>query len=297
LRVRLSGREGREEGFALLLVLLTLGFLGLIVTQTISSARVEQRVAVASARRAMQDAETAGAVQVALFHLLADGEQVWPRNGRHVFQEADGGRALIVTRELRGLVNPNTAGPTTLAGLLGQCRLSREAALTVADALVAWRSAGDTTRLLSVYRGAGRAWGPNGQHFVRVEDLDKVLGMTPRLTACLAPHLSFYQLDDPDLTSPDPVVRAALTQSQSDGNSSQVGAQGEAPAETSGAVPAIGASRQYVVRIDVAMGKDGGGEGATPLVAIVSLGGQGDPVPYRILAWRRGRDGDDPALR
>jgi hypothetical protein len=89
--------------------------------------------------------------------------------------------------------------------------------------------------------------------------------MTPAILAALKPHLSLYQLTQPDADAADPVVRAALEQLHTPASSLAAGAFG-------------------VVELTVEARTDDGGRFIRQ--AVVRLGG-GGRRGYTLLTWER----------
>jgi general secretion pathway protein K len=136
-------------------------------------------------------------------------------------------------------------------------------ATPLAAAIAGWRSPPDSladgAAALAAYRRAGRAEGPAAQPFATLGELNDVLGMTPDIYARLAPHMSLYQLGDPDPKLADRVVTRALALANgAPGGSGYSGA----PAVDITACLASGLCRH----------------------AVVSLPGLNSFQPYRVLA-------------
>ncbi|GAN55677.1 type II secretion system protein GspK [Tanticharoenia sakaeratensis] len=280
-------RQGRprEAGFALLLVLLTLGFLALIVSRGLADARLEAQLAQAAQARAQDDASLDAAAQTALFHLISLGNTAWPRNGRHVVTANGNTKITIQTQALDSRVPINAAGPTLIAGLLQTCKVQPDAALRIAGDIVAWRDP-SAARDTAAYRGA--LWAPAGVPFRATADLLLVRGMTPALLHCITPHVSLYQRDLPTMHSPDLVVREALKLSQSAAlpTTPQIGPQAPSPSSDG---PLIGGGAEPVTRIDIHLTR---GTVRRHVVLIAMLATANDTAPYSILMTRSDDAGD-----
>jgi general secretion pathway protein K len=126
-------------------------------------------------------------------------------------------RSSVVTIRLEdegGKVNPNLASDSLLRALLTQIGVDPETAVSLAAAIADWRTPGDRPRPHGAkapqYAAAGRDYGPPGSPFRDVDELGAVLGMTPDLLARLRPHMTVYTESDPDGSTGDPMVAAAL---------------------------------------------------------------------------------------
>jgi general secretion pathway protein K len=204
----------RQSGFALLIVLWTLGLLALLSTQLVAAGRGDAQLARSVADSAMLEAATNGAVQHAIFGMLGSPQQRWAADGSaHVVRL---GSAVVVVRleDEGGKVNPNLASATLLGSLLTQVGVAPATAASLAAAIVDWRSGNPQPNLpgaeVSRYTAAGRNYGPPGEAFQSLDELGLVLGMTPAILARLRPHMTVYTDADPDGSTRDPVVIAAL---------------------------------------------------------------------------------------
>lgn len=282
----LNDNDHGEGGFALLAVLLALGLLALVVTQIAAAGRHEARLALAHQRRAILENAADGGVQLALFHILQAGNEHWRDDGsrRQTHFDADVRLAVSVTR-LDGQVNPSGASQPLLVAMIRQCGVEAVPARSIATAIVAWRTPGAAVGELPAYRAAGRSYGPRGTAFVSIEDFGQVLGMTPALVACLAPHLSFTQLADPSATTRDMFVRAALRASADQEARKDAVASGEA-------LHGIGTMRPVERRIDVVASS---GAFRFHRVAIVDIMGEDEGASYVIRRWFTAVDAPNPA--
>ncbi|MGI4943817.1 MAG: hypothetical protein ACRYHQ_25180 [Janthinobacterium lividum] len=209
----------REQGFALLLVLWALVALTLVMTHLLSAGRSEAQLAANLRASAQAEAVADGAVQDVLFHLVASraaGEamgsrQVWGASGTRTLRIGSG-VAEVAIEDLSGTLNPNTAGRFLLGTLIALCGVPRVPATALAQAVLAWRgTTGASPDELAVpYRSADRSYAPLGLPLRSVEELGLVMGMTPPLLACLAPHLSLLQDGEPGTRSSDPMVAHAM---------------------------------------------------------------------------------------
>ena len=270
----------REGGFALLIVLWTLGLLSLLISQLAGSGRQAIRLASSLRAQAELQAMADGGLQEAGFHLAAAGNAHWPANGVLHERRQDGTLIRMRVTSEAGRVNPGIASLELLTALVHACGADVPRATAIGSAMVAWRfPSAQGGYGITAYRQAGRAYGPPGQPFESIDELGLVLGMTPELLACLAPHLSLYRDTDPDPNAADPLVMRALTET--------LGAPPpltDAPVDESVVLvrtEALGpkglrATRQAILRLDQRQSApvDGGtGTDAT--------------VPFRILGWQR----------
>src|SRR5262249_45758791 len=89
-----------------------------------------------------------------------------------------------------------------------------ESAHTIATAIGEWVGTAAAPRpqeaLLAEYRAAGLDYGPPGGPIETLDELGRVLGMTPALLTAIRPHLTLFGPSDPNPATTDPVVAGAL---------------------------------------------------------------------------------------
>lgn len=209
---RVRGKQ--ERGFALLIVLWSVVFLAFIMTEILANSR--SAVLLAGSLRAAAQGRLAddGAINAAILHAISTGNAHWNADGApHVVMI--GGIGVDVTvRTLTDKINPNTASPALLNGLLRAVGAPDGQAAQIAENIILWRASAPSksaaAALQQSYRAAGLAYGPPAAQFTDLTQLQDVLGLTPALYARLAPHLSLFQPGDPDPATSDPAVRQAV---------------------------------------------------------------------------------------
>jgi general secretion pathway protein K len=191
-----------QRGFALVIVLWSLGLLALLVSGLIASARTQTGLARDMRGAAAAEAAADGAVQRAVFELRGGA-----RAGDGVPWRVRIGRAVVaVTIEDQGdRINPNFSAPPLMASLLQASGLKPEQALDLARRIVDWRTATpfsiDGGLKLDRYRQAGLSYGPPGRPFLSSDEIGLVPGVTPDLLARLRPYVSVYQSGDPQMAA------------------------------------------------------------------------------------------------
>jgi general secretion pathway protein K len=214
--VRQAGRQmGSQAGFALLIVLWTVGFLALLGIRIVSAGRLDTRLADNLKQEAVLASAADGAVAEVMFNMVAARDPTYRADG--VVHTLRLGQTAVLVR-IEGesdRINLNTASGALLRALVIQVGGSPPVADRIAAAILDWRTSGANPRpggaKAADYRAAGRGYGPPGSPFLHVEELADVLGMTPDLFARMAPHVTVLTDGDPDMSTRDPVVAAALT--------------------------------------------------------------------------------------
>jgi general secretion pathway protein K len=204
----------RPRGFAVLIVLLAMGFLALLAMQITASGRSETRVSQDLITAASLEVAAEGAIRHAAFEALAAQNPQF-RPGPSVHEIRVGSVTVLVRLQNEAdRVNLNTGSLVLLQALMVVLGTPPAQAAHGAASILDWRTSGDMPRPNGArtpqYRAAGLGYGPPGTPFQSVDELRYVLGMTPGLFAKMAPHLTVWTDGDPDLSTQDAVVAEAL---------------------------------------------------------------------------------------
>ncbi len=267
-----------DRGFALLIVLWTLGLLALLGTQLAGSARSQTRQAANLRANAVAQSAADGAAQEAVLHLL---RQEWAADGSVHVLRIGAATVRVHVENLAGRINPNTTTPLVLQGLLGGLGLDPAHAASLAKAIVDWRTVSTLSlsggTKLAQYQAAGMAYGPSNRAFEDTEEIGLVMAMTPQLLHRMKPYLSVYQEGD--------VTRAAA---------GAAGTQALDDARLAGGRDAMAAgvngfTSPNLVALVIASAQVGTGAGSARFVRqmVVRLKAEpeADETPYQILTW------------
>lgn len=195
----LSGNPGRfERGIALILVLWVVTLLAVIAGSFVYAARSAALTAgnlVSIARaRALADAGT----HRGLYELVkpASDAERWKADGReHVFSLEDA-EIRLVMRDESAKIDLNAANDALLKGLLLSAGQDEEQANQMLDAILDWRDADDLTRPQGAERDRYEAMGlpyiPANAPFRTVDELQRVVGITPDVYRKLAGALTVF---------------------------------------------------------------------------------------------------------
>jgi general secretion pathway protein K len=207
----------RDGGFALILVLWTLVLVAFITAHLVSSGRTEVRIAGNIAANAMAEAAAEGATYQAIFNLMnPQPEARWTLDGTaHEFAIGNC-RVTAVVNDEAGRINPNLAPPALMEALLQASGSDAATARRLAGSIGDWVGAPAIPRtpdaLDAEYRQAGLDYAPPGEPVETIDELERVIGMTPEIFAAIRPHLSPFAPLQPVLAHADPVVAAAMAQ-------------------------------------------------------------------------------------
>src|SRR5262249_38302266 len=124
---------------------------------------------------------------------LTENRQLRPAQGRLAFRLGNAAVAVDFRSE-SGRIDLNFAPKQLLVGVFTVLGSEQEAAEDFADRIIAWRTpaAGVADSEASLYRTAGKSYGPRRGPFQHVNELGLVLGMTPDLVNRTLPYVTIY---------------------------------------------------------------------------------------------------------
>jgi len=188
---------GNDRGWALVSVLWALVILSILAAATealtVTTYRAETRVSDRSRLSAAIDAGIARAILG-----LKDGRNSkrWRVDGTVYHFSLDGTDMAIAVQDEIGRIDLNAADGSLIRQLLEVMGLSLDAANTLTDRIVDWRSSSGLTSLHGAtdadYQAAGYFYHPRHGEFQSVDELKLVMGMTPGLFKRLQPNLTVY---------------------------------------------------------------------------------------------------------
>lgn len=187
-----------ERGIALILVLWVVALLAVIAGSFVYGARSTALVAsnlVSVARaRALADA----GVHRGLYELArpATDAEGWKADSRtHLFSLGDA-EIQLVMRDESAKIDLNTASDALIKGLLLSVGLDEEQANQLVDAILDWRDNDELTRPQGAerdrYEAMGLPYVPTNAAFQTVDELQRVIGVTPDLYRKLAGALTVF---------------------------------------------------------------------------------------------------------
>ncbi len=267
-------RSRKDRGFALLIVLWTMVLLALLSAQITGAGRSEVQLAAALRNAAQLEAAADGAIDETIWHMLEGSGASWePGAGAYDLHEP-GGLVHVSIEDDRGKMDINQVPPQLMAGLFSVLGADNTTATAISTAIGDWRSQsspGDADNSVPAeYRMDGRAWGPPGQEFERLDELLLVRGMTPLLYQKALPYLTLDLEQAPWLQYASPLVLAALDKAKHSSGVSVEAADVRGPTVLEITAVAVGPAGARFVRH-----------------ATLRLDGtlSGPAWKYRILAW------------
>ncbi len=204
----------RSRGIALILVLWVLTLLTVMAVSMTAAQRTETALTDNRIAEARFRASSEAAIAYAMLSFLSPPEEggqlgmsrgmgqtqndqtqdAWIPDGTPRLWQFDGEPVSIAVYNEQSRINLNQAPANLLAALMVALGVPEEDATALADAILDFRDEDDLTLLNGAedkdYEDSGRAAGAKDAPFVAVEELQQVLGMTPKLYRALAPELT-----------------------------------------------------------------------------------------------------------
>jgi general secretion pathway protein K len=265
----------QNSGFALIIVLWTLVLIAFIVTHLTATGRTEIRIAGNLVANAVTLAAADGAIFGAIFNQSdPQPQRRWPVDGSTRELVVGNGRVLVRLEDEAWWINPNSASPALLEALLRATGSDPKSAHGMANAIGEWVGSAPVARPQNVvvgdYRAAALDYGPPGAPLESLDELGRVLGMSPATLATIRPHLTLFGPPQPSAASADPIVAAAL-------------------AEAAQAAPAPSAVQPPpdVLTTRITATAFGSNDARLTRSAVVRIGAA-LPVGYEVLAWGNG---------
>lgn len=190
--------KSHQGGVALVLVLWVITLLTVIAANFAFSMRGEAHITRNLLSAAQAQAQADGGVWRAVYELLkpTGDAQRWQGNGLvHQLNTAEAVLLISILDE-SGKIDLNAAPEDLLKGLFLSVGIGQEAAVSLVDAIVDWRDPDKLKRLHGAeeteYRAAGKEYVPSNAPFETLDELQRVMGMTPELYRKLAQSLTVY---------------------------------------------------------------------------------------------------------
>jgi general secretion pathway protein K len=266
-------RRRRSRGFALLVVLWTLVLISFIVAQVTASGRSEIRIADNLVDNAVAQAAADGAISEAIFNLSNPRQdQRWPLDGTPREVAVGHSRITLRLEDEASRINPNLASPALIQALLQTLGVDPQAAVKLAGAIAEWVGTAQVQRppaaILADYQAAGLDYQPPGAPLETLDELSRVVAMTPVLLALLRPHLTLYGPAEPNPAGGDPAVATALAM----------------VAQSGGESAPVDPTPPDIVTARITALASGPGNARVQRVAVVRIGAA-LPNGYTVLAW------------
>jgi general secretion pathway protein K len=265
----------QNSGFALIIVLWTLVLIAFIVTHLTATGRTEIRIATNIVANAVAQAAADGAIFETIFNQSdPQPDDRWPVDGSVREIVIGNSRVTVRLKDEAWWINPNSASPALLDAMTRAAGSDGESARRLALAIGEWVGSAPAPRppnvLLADYRAAGLDYGPPGAPIETLDELGRVLGMTPATFAAIQPHLTLFGPPQPSPTTTDPFVATALV-------------------SVATTEPAVSANQPPpdVLTTRITAAASGPNSAQVTRSAVVRFGAV-LPLGYQVLAWRDG---------
>lgn len=189
----------RQRGVALVLVLWVITLLSVIAGNFAFSMRGEAHIARNLLSAAQAQAQADAGVQRAWYELLKPPTELlrWKGDGTPHELTIDGGAMRISIQDESGKIDINTASEPLLRGLFRSVGADEASAEALTDCVQDWRDGNSKLKRLhgakqDEYVAAGKNYGPANAPFTTVDELLRVLGMTPEMFRQLEPIVTVY---------------------------------------------------------------------------------------------------------
>lgn len=279
--------RARQRGVALLVVLWACTLLAILVGGYAVLARTEGLQARYQFAQTQAHYAAEAGVMRAIYALQdPQQDQRWMSDGRPYPFAFDGAKVTINIVAETGKVDLNAASPQVLQALFTAAGLSDMDAQSVARNIVDWRSFSYSppgTVPNAAYANAGLDYGPRHGPFGTVEELQMVLGVTPKLYGAVASQVTLWSgrpAPDP-ATAPPPALAAVpgMTPQQAQ---SIVASRGAAAAQ-----PGLAAMQgvTHSIRSEATLAD---GTRAILRATVRIQGIRPGALPYAVLRWQEG---------
>lgn len=189
----------RERGIALVIVLWIIVLLAAIAVGMGQDTRTETLLTRNQLSLAKARALADGAVELAMYEHLRPPfpEKVWFPNGAVHGWEENGVRYAVSLAWESGRIDMNVAREPLLKGLFTSAvGLPADDVDRIVDAILDWRDPDDAKRLHGAeaadYKAAGRNYVPANANFETIEEVQRVLGITPEIYAKIADLITVH---------------------------------------------------------------------------------------------------------
>jgi general secretion pathway protein K len=233
------------------------------------------------------------AVELAAYRLLSVEDRTLARGGFSF--PANNARITVNVQPEAARIDLNAAPKELLAGLFIGLGVRPDTAEEHASRILAWRTPtppGATDEETSLYRVAGKTYGPRRAPFQHADELSLVLGVTPALAEQALPYVTVYsgraEIDaisaPPQVMAAVPGINPEMLQGLLTRRDTSPQQMAQAPANSFGAgakyvTVDFGNSARVTIDVDIEARRRVRSEAVIVLLP-------GDPEPYRVLSWR-----------
>ncbi|MDR7097691.1 general secretion pathway protein K [Lysobacter niabensis] len=201
----------RQRGVALLLVMWLVALLAALVGAFALIARTEHLQGRVLVRGLVAENAARAGIEYAMTRVAApDPRQRWLPDGRPHRWHYDDADVVVEIVDENGKIDLNQADLTLLTEFIRHLGVEQQQATQLAAAIIDWRDPDSLSQPIGGgedddYAAAGLPYGAKDAEFESVAELEQVLGMTTKLYAKMAPHLTVFS----GRGRPDPAFASA----------------------------------------------------------------------------------------
>jgi general secretion pathway protein K len=211
-KAKAQRRSASNDGFALLLVIVTIGVLAYTSAMFVGLSRAQIKVVSAHHQSARAEALADAGINLATLKIIQNHSRANP--GKPGWEEwrwrchSGDGQLDVQIHDEAGKIDLNFANERLLRAFLVGLQVAPDPAVGLAQAIMDFRDRDDDRRPSGAeraeYLAAGRARGPKNAPFAVVEELYQVLGLEPELAEKMLPYVTAHSGKDgidPDAAS------------------------------------------------------------------------------------------------
>ncbi len=209
--VAMKTLSSHQRGVALLLVMWLVALLAALVGAFALIARTEHLQGRVLVRGLVAENAARAGIEYAMTRVAApDPRQRWLPDGRPHRWHYDDAEVVVEIVDENGKIDLNQADLTLLTEFIRHLGVEQQQATQLAAAIIDWRDPDSLSQPIGGgedddYAAAGLPYGAKDAEFESVAELEQVLGMTTKLYAKMAPHLTVFS----GRGRPDPAFASA----------------------------------------------------------------------------------------
>jgi len=209
--VAMKTLSSHQRGVALLLVMWLVALLAALVGAFALIARTEHLQGRVLVRGLVAENAARAGIEYAMTRVAApDPRQRWLPDGRPHRWHYDDAEVVVEIVDENGKIDLNQADLPLLTEFIRHLGVEQQQATQLAAAIIDWRDPDSLSQPIGGgedddYAAAGLPYGAKDAEFESVAELEQVLGMTTKLYAKMAPHLTVFS----GRGRPDPAFASA----------------------------------------------------------------------------------------
>jgi general secretion pathway protein K len=194
--------DQREQGYALLITLVTVGLVAIVLGQMEMTARRGAQIAIGLRDQAAAKMAADGAIWNALFHSLP-GQAAWGTDVTPHTMKLGDASIEVEVENLADRVDLNRDSAASAAVMLRADGVDGGAALALGQKLTDWRGQNPAKQPMGAklpeYRAAHLPYAPPNENYENLAETELVMGISPDLARKLENHVTIYGFGQPQI--------------------------------------------------------------------------------------------------